>query len=255
MIIKTCLANQNAGDIQLNHALAMQFTGRKPTFVNNAYSGGDINYILAGSLLHWADHNSIVWGAGYLKKDSKVKVAPSEIHAVRGKLTRASLLAQGIDCPEVYGDPGLILPLIYKAPLIPKRYKIGVIPHYIDAHVYSSLVNVRSQAGVVYIDILSAIHTIISKMLECEVIFSSSLHGLIFADAYGIPNVWARFSNKILGGNFKYLDYFSSVGRTETEPVIIDENTDILEASKLASSGKIDFDIMEFYKTCPLLIN
>ena len=42
---------------------------------------------------------------------------------------------------------------------------------------------------------------------------SQSLHGLIFADSLLIPNVWLDFGSIHIGGQFKFYDYFSTVGR------------------------------------------
>ena len=56
---------------------------------------------------------------------------------------------------------------------------------------------------------------------SCEFIISSSLHGLIAADALNVPNVWMKISNGIIGGNWKFNDYFFSIKRNITEPLII----------------------------------
>ena len=36
------------------------------------------------------------------------------------------------------------------------------------------------------------------------------MHGLILADSYGIPNQWVRFGDRIIGGEYKYKDYYST---------------------------------------------
>jgi len=84
-------------------------------------------------------------------------------------------------------------------------------------------------------------------------ILSSSLHGLIVADSYGIPNAWVRFSDNISGGSFKYLDYFASVGRDVQEPVRIESSEDLdatLQDESLFTVAKnIDFE--SIINACP----
>ena len=67
----------------------------------------------------------------------------------------------------------------------------------------------------------------IDQICSCERILSSSLHGIITSDAYGVPNCWIELTGKISGGHFKYYDYASSVDRQFDKPIQIDKTTDI----------------------------
>ena len=49
-------------------------------------------------------------------------------------------------------------------------------------------------------------------------ILSSSLHGIILSDAYGIPNCWVEFSDDI-DKSFKFNDYYLSVGKERSKPI------------------------------------
>ena len=35
------------------------------------------------------------------------------------------------------------------------------------------------------------------------------MHGLLAADAIGIPNAWLKLSDRLRGGDFKFQDYYS----------------------------------------------
>ena len=74
--------------------------------------------------------DSIVWGTGCIAP-GRIGQTPKKIYAVRGPLTKKELDKRGISCPEIYGDPALLFPQIYN-PKIEKKYKLGIIPHYID---------------------------------------------------------------------------------------------------------------------------
>lgn len=129
------LKHRNFGD-DLNYYLLRELT---PLNIFNSFNLADFvrkrreNVLAIGSLVEWkADGNSIVWGSGAIKGGNEpLGAKPKEVRAVRGPLTRRYLLEHGVDCPEVYGDPALLLPYVY-APEVRKRYRLGIIPHYVD---------------------------------------------------------------------------------------------------------------------------
>lgn len=164
--------------------------------------------------------NTVIWGAGVLSGDSPLPEAPAEVLAVRGPRTRSYLLSKGVDCPAVYGDPALLLPMVYRPANILRKHTLGIIPHYQDMnsdvlrryemfHPDCTIINLRHYKR--WTDVIDAI-------CSCEAIISSSLHGLIAAAAYGIPHVWAVISpGSTIGGEFKFRDFFESVGQAHVD--------------------------------------
>ena len=178
----------------------------------------------AGSILGVIPHNAsqdIICGSGFIKEDMPVQ-PPKQILSVRGPLTRKKYLDAGIDCPERYGDLGLLLRYIIPPSTSCKKYKVGFIPHYIDKTL--PIVQQAKDKGWKIIDILQANtpNKFVEELHECEIILSSSLHGIILADSYGIPAYHTILSNNVLGGEFKFRDYYASVGR-EYVHVTLDE--------------------------------
>jgi hypothetical protein len=165
-------------------------------------------YVTAGSVLAPVNKKCMVWGSGIILRDQVVE--PARFLAVRGPQTRQRLLEQGHKVPEVYGDPGLLLPLYYH-PEIKKKYKFGIVAHYNDYKALRALY--EDDKEVLLIDLMTNdIEATTDLFLQCERIISSSLHGLIISHAYGIPAVWVRYSDKLFGDNIKFQDYFESVG-------------------------------------------
>lgn len=255
------IIKHNLGD-DLNFFLIRELTGKRVMNYNNMF-GHFLkikHYTCIGSIFDWCvDSFSIVWGTGDLFGGKKNITQPLKITAVRGPLTRKVLLDKGIPCPEVYGDPALLLPCVY-TPKKEKRYKLGIIPHYDDYTLDSiQTYNQPNEKGVRIIPTKGYTNwkNFVDEVCSCEYIASSSLHGLIISDAYNIPNVWIKFSNNITGGGgtFKYLDYFSSVGRTDKAPInFVDRkiDTDII-IQYIKSYKHILIDVGKLIKACPFL--
>lgn len=64
--------------------------------------------------------------------------------------------------------------------------------------------------------------SVLMRIAECETILSSALHGLIVADSLGIPNMWSTASGRLLGGEYKFHDYYSVFG-TAPRPLLLQE--------------------------------
>ena len=204
-----CAGNRNFGD-WIGPYIVQQVTGR-PT-VNVGSSPGVL--ITAGSILNWATAGAIVWGSGVANRNDAVDPR-ADILAVRGPVSRRVALRCGAKCPQVYGDPALLLPRF-----IPKpdgiQFDIGIVPHYADYPVISQFFS--GIEGIEIIDVLRPVPDVVADIASCETILSSSLHGLIIADAYDIPSRWVKFSNSVLGDGTKFQDHFLACGREMQEP-------------------------------------
>jgi len=202
----------NFGDI-LNPYIVEKLTGRPPRWVA-AGSGA----LVIGSVIKFAKKGTPVWGTGSPRLTDKLH--PQAVYkAVRGPLTRRLVLDSGGKCPQVYGDVALLLPQLYQ-PKGTKKHKLGLIRHF--THVAAPL---EVHPDVKVIDIMrgsyDGIEAFLDEVSECEHIISTSLHGLIVAQAYGIPVGWAVMSTsetQIPGGNTKFEDYFASVGLKDVAP-------------------------------------
>jgi len=163
-----------------------------------------------GSVLHNARDGETVWGSGINAKipDAQHRFRQLDVRAVRGPLTQKWLMDRGMPVPEVYGDPALLMPEFYARDLIGASAKTPfvVIPHFNEAPAkYDAyrdrllLPNIKPLAFV-------------RALLGAEKVVSSSLHGVILAEAYGIPATYLDSGN---GENrFKYDDYYAGTGRT-----------------------------------------
>lgn len=165
-----------------------------------------------GSILGFRyQKNIVVWGSGFLSSNvtytERARLSQMDIRAVRGPKTRRLLRKMGFNCPKVYGDPGILMPMIYQPPLHEKKYKATIIPHYarplsVDDDVQN--INIISMLTTDYQSVIDAI-------VQSERVISGSLHGIILAEAYGIPAVLVLEKRGI--GSFKYKDYYLGTGR------------------------------------------
>jgi pyruvyltransferase len=161
------------------------------------------------------------------------------------------IIKQGLDCPEVFGDPALLLPLFYKPSSLKKTHALGVVPHYVDK-TQPSLLHFQSVPDVLVIDIQGGIDKVVDQIVGCERIVSSSLHGLIIADAYKIPSKWIKLSEKLNGSEFKFFDYFGSVGREQRVPLEVQTSTSLGRLEKCIGEFQSNIDVQNLLRSCPL---
>lgn len=151
-----------------------------------------------------------VWGAGFIESGEPINNPKLIFCAVRGYLTRDRLPSRNKNI--AVGDPGLLSSLVYEKSSS-KSDKIGIIPHFVDED--DRLLKKAKKRPDLYriISVKSSPQDVVRQITECRMILSSSLHGLIVADSFGIPNMHMPLSDKVHGGEYKFRDYYSSINR------------------------------------------
>jgi len=238
----------NWGDA-INPVIISHYSKKKVLHIANVLNLFNLPvYSAIGSVLDKVQHNNlVVWGSGFMRSDSRLRIPPKDVLLVRGPLSRKLIINSGFNCPENYGDPGLLFSKLYW-PEVKKQYKLGIIPHYVDFNSDTIQVLKRNK-DVHIIDVMSGLYNVVDEALKCEFIASSSLHGLILADTYGIPNTWIKLSNKISGGSFKFHDYYLSKKYKHPGPV---EKEGCLDIKKLIKKSAIyDVDLTNIIDSCP----
>ena len=130
------------------------------------------------------------------------------------------------------GDPGLLAARLVDIQGVKKKYALGIIPHYVDKN--SPLLSKIKIENARLIDIQQNPADFLAKIAECENVISSAMHGLIAADSLGIPNIRMILSDKIVGGDYKYDDYYSAFG--------------IIKHAKIDLRGIPAFDDLDFIR-------
>jgi pyruvyltransferase len=239
----------NFGD-EFNLWMVAELSGKRVVQVQSEYFFGR-HMMAAGSIIDHARPQTIVWGSGLIAEDKPFCEKICDIRAVRGRLTRRKLLEKGVICPEVFGDPALLIPRLYpQSTKHEKKFTYGVIPHYVDKqHVWVK--DLAKRLDVKIIDIQNpSIFSFIDDVLSCEIIVSSSLHGLILADAYNIPNVWIKLTSGVIGGEFKFMDYYS-IGKRVPNCISIKGEELIVEIGAQAEVTHFEIDLNDLWGSFP----
>lgn len=211
----------NFGDV-IGPYLISKITG-KP--IINIYSEKLPGLLTVGSILQSINREGMtVWGSGLANMPTQetienlIKYKP-EILSVRGHYTANALLENGIPAPDskFYGDPALILPKFFNPECKDTTKKISICPHF--THKPFFLKNIKSN-NVQIVDVQESVEKVVSQIKSSSVCISSSLHGLIIAQAYNIPWIWLEIDDNKLGfDDFKFNDFFSTLDSTQVSHI------------------------------------
>jgi hypothetical protein len=167
----------------------------------------EAEWVGIGSVLGWFDgFTGTVWGSGRGGDELPPHdLTRATVLALRGRETQK--LVKGGD-GAVLGDPGLLITDFIDPD--PQGYTV-VVPHFQD---YERLTELYPDTIVV--DVTASAATGIQQIAHAGMVISSSLHGLVLADAFGIPRKWDYYDGS-LGGGFKFKDYASVMGAFEPD--------------------------------------
>ena len=183
--------------------------------------------LAVGSVLHEAQHNDVVWGVGVNSKNRLTLPRNSNLvfRAVRGPLTRKLVVDSGFSCPPIFGDPGLLFPLLFDKEIRLRRSELErsaselgmsmpdtvVIPNINDDRFLPDFC-VGESASSSYMIVKPNLDpiTVAAYISASKRVISSSLHGIVFAEAYGRSTY--RMTSQY-EPEFKYNDYYEGTGR------------------------------------------
>lgn len=164
----------------------------------------DAQLVGVGSLLEFLpeDFSGSIWGTGLIRPESR-SLPRARVLAVRGPFTADLIGATGV---RAFGDPGILVARHLPRPA--RRHRIGVVPHgHHRSHPGLAGAIASAGDGIHIVDVHQSAASAAREIASCEAIVTTSLHGLITADAYGIPAVWTTLEPPLDGGDFKFRDY------------------------------------------------
>jgi pyruvyltransferase len=168
-------------------------------------TSGTRRLLAIGSILEQAVEDATVWGSGLRHSILCPQGMALDLRAVRGPLTREALTRGGYDCPEVFGDPAVLFPRFYR-PSPAQARPFLVVPHFsreqdlLEAWPHHTI-STRTSDWRGFVDAIAS----------AELVISGSLHGIILAEAYGVPAIW--LASAMDRDAFKYEDYYQGTGR------------------------------------------
>lgn len=166
-----------------------------------------------GSIISFGYQNSTIWGSGLICGKKKhwsfwKFFRKLDIRAVRGPKTRETLLELGYKCPEIYGDPAILLPRFIHMDNNEKKYDYVIIKHLSD----NRKINIDEGKNYIELDVRTDdFLEFVRKISLGKKVISSSLHGIILAESYGVPAIMLNYEGI---DHFKFRDWYESTKRT-----------------------------------------
>lgn len=215
---------RNFGD-ELSQRIVAEVSGRRvrwapPESAMVTGIGSVLEHVAA------ADSPSVIWGAGVRHPDSAPSAwanrLPSRFLAVRGVLTRNAL---GLDATTPLGDPGLLVRTLYRRSTRPRG--VVVVPHFLAFNSPDArrLMAAARSHGMRVVPPSASYERICEEVSRAELVVSSSLHGMVVADALDCPVQHVSFG-RTTEPSFKFADYQSVYGLPAASVALTDDVLD-----------------------------
>lgn len=244
----------NFGD-KISPYLTKKITGKATINIHNKKNVSGL--LSVGSIIQQIDRKDmVIWGSGVMREygeDISKKLSlfkPKKIAAVRGLKTRDYLVNKlGWSVPEVYGDPALLMPIFYTP--IKREQGIVICPHYQHYEKFKIFINNFS-----LVDVKQDVEKVIDILSNASAVISTSLHGLIIAQAYEVPWVWLRIEDSVLrGGDFKFEDFFSTLNRDKVQvyntTIEEIEGIDFNKVASIATLPELKINLQDLFDSFP----
>ncbi len=182
----------------------------------------DADLVCCGSVLDVlpTGYAGTVVGSGQLHNHTLTDLTFATVLGLRGALSRMR-----VECGDqnpVLADPGLLASELVTP--VPNSIEIGVVPHWSDRELWL-LEQTKAMRGKyampTLIDPTGDPLEVIAAIGSCRKVVTSTLHGAVVADAFGIPRrvelaPAMRNDKAHEGSTFKFADYASTLGQPIT---------------------------------------
>ena len=254
--------SNNLGDLtNIYIGLMYNYNHFIPIIGNKKYNN---SIFMIGSILRYCDDNNIIFGSGLKESTQTIELKKNKVYCIRGKLTKKVLSDKD---NILMMDPGLLIRKLYIPKTIETTKKMLIIPHYNHKAFF---VNDTDEYNVMDIKFTNSDYNFITNYKELsednkekilnlfndkfniinsyDLILSSSLHGLVFAHAFGKKTIYFKINEEKNEPNHKYNDYYS-IYNMNVNPVTI-KKTDIpnLKYNTYINNKSHNVDIVKYEK-------
>lgn len=200
-----------------------------PWLINRRYSIKPVNrwrsarigpaLASAGSIIPLIDQSdTYIWGSGMLTElnDSHISrlgnLRNISVLASRGQLSAEQMASKlKWNVPDVFGDPALLTSRYFTPESLrmqdPGDQKIALVCHWEHQKYFTG-----PMKEFVVVNVKDGLENVIESIANSQVCISTSLHGIIIAQSYGVPWVWLQIDeHRLHSTDFKFRDFMTTV--------------------------------------------